>query len=313
MQIYAAYHHRTKTNYFSMVIVLVLILIPLLLIVKKLTEFSVITPLSTQAQAPVNQHVILLAKKDPVKFQTIIENTVDNSIPQYSIIVDDFLTTFHQEAGDQIQYTGASVQKIPILVALYEQIQKKKIMKDTTISLAEDDRQDYGTGSIRYDRAGSTYTIGDLAERMIKDSDNTASYILARKVMNMNDIQASVNGWGLGDTDMENNFTTNANMNVLFRKLFTGRILNATNTREVIDILENSNFEDRIPALLPRTTHVYHKEGTAIGSLHDVGVVIGDKSFYYIGIFTSTVSDEDRAVNAIKRISKAVYTFMQGE
>lgn len=311
MQIYAAYQPRKKTNYLFLVVALGLIAVPSVFIVKKLSEPAIISPVSAHAQTTVNQHVILLNKKDPQKFQSVIDNAIDNSIPQYSIVVDDFLTNFHAESGDQTQYTSASVQKVPILIALYDQVQKGKTTKDTQVTLTEDVRQDYGTGSIRYAPAGTVYTIENLAERMIKDSDNTAAFILARKIMNMKDVQSIINGWGLGETDLENNFTTNANMNLLFRKLFRGQLLNATLTREVIDILQNSNYEDRIPALLPRKTHVYHKEGTAIAALHDVGVVVGDKSFYYIGIFTSNVSDEERATKAMARISKAVYDFMQ--
>jgi beta-lactamase class A len=317
MQIYAAYHHRTRnqqivvrTGYF---LILLTILISTVFFIKKITEPTVISPVTAHAISQTNQHVLLLNKKDPQKFMSLIENTIDDSIPEYSVIVDDFLTSFHGEAGDQIPYTAASVQKIPILLAIYDQIQKGKILKDTKITLTEDDRQDYGTGSIQYDPAGTKYTIGVLADKMIKESDNTAAYILARKVMNMNDIQSLVHGWGMGETDMDNNYTTNANMDLLFRKLFTGQLLNATYTREVIEELENSNYENRIPALLPEKTHIYHKEGTAIGNLHDVGVVMGDKSMYYIGIFTSNVSDEDRAERAMARISKAVYTFMQGD
>jgi beta-lactamase class A len=110
---------------------------------------------------------------------------------------------------------------------------------------------------------------------------------------------------------MEENTTTNADISLLLKKLFSGTLLTSTATHEAIELLDESDFEDRLPGLLPPSTKIYHKIGTAIAELHDVGVVATDNSLYYIGVFTKGVSDEEEATKTIAKISKAVYEYME--
>lgn len=249
--------------------------------------------------------------KNPEELKLKILNALDDSIPQYSLVVDDFLSPLKIEMGDSGLYVGASIHKVAILIAIYNQIQEGKLDLDQKVTYTESDRQDYGTGTLRYQNSGVQYTVEDLLAIMMKHSDNTAAYILARKVMNMRDIQTIINNYGLTQTTMEDNMTNNKDMNLLFRKLFTGQLLNSELTRNALSLLHDSDFEDRLPAQLPNNARIYHKIGTATAGLHDVGVVVTPHTMYYIGIFTRGVSDEDRAAKDIATISRVVYDFME--
>jgi hypothetical protein len=55
---------------------------------------------------------------------------------------------------------------------------------------------------------------------------------------------------------------------------------------------------------------VYHKIGTGIGGVHDAGVVESANAKYYIGVFTSDITDEERAAEEVATVSKAVYELM---
>ena len=65
--------------------------------------------------------------------------------------------------------------------------------------LKPDEIQDYGTGSIRYDAPGTSYTIQDLLTRLIKQSDNTAAVVLT-DLLGQDKIQQRIDGWGLSRT-----------------------------------------------------------------------------------------------------------------
>jgi beta-lactamase class A len=314
MQTNPAYYRRTyeRTLFSSVVPYIVLLAIGAVLgfLVVKVTQSHFATPLP-DGHITASIEFKPLKEKNRDELERIIASQMNESIPRYSIIVEDYQRALHVELGDQIVYSGASIHKIPILLSLMKEIYEKRLSWDKEILFEESDRQDYGTGSIRYQPAGKTYTIRELTTLMMEKSDNTAAYILGRRVLNFDLIQKNLESWGSTDTSMEENTTTNTDIALLLKKLFSGSILSAEATSEAIQLLDDSDFEDRLPALLPAHTKIYHKIGTAIAQLHDIGVVATDNSLYYIGVFTKDVSDEEEATKTISRISKAVYDYME--
>jgi beta-lactamase class A len=250
-------------------------------------------------------------KKNPDDLKKIITDTVQETLPHYSIVVKDLHSDFIMSINPDDVFTGTSVNKLPILGALFYLIQKGDINPDTKITLQENDIQDYGTGSIRYDAPGTTYTIRTLSRLMIQQSDNTAAFLLGRHVIGMDKIQQLIDSWGTAQTDMENNTTSNADISLLLEKIYREKVANKALTFEMLSFLKDGTIEDRIPALLPKNTMIYHKTGNGVGIIHDVGIVAGPKTTYYIGMFTSDVQDELKAVQMLATLSRIVYDFMK--
>ena len=254
---------------------------------------------------------ILKQEKDPDKLVTIIKQTIGNAWDNYSIYVVDFKSKFSMGINESTIYSAASVNKVPILAVLYAEAEKGNVDFDRVITLQEQDRQDYGTGSIRYDPAGTTYSVKTLARLMIQQSDNTAAYLLANYIVGLDTVQTYVNSWGMMQTDMVNNKTSNTDMEILFRKIVDKKIVGHALSPELLDLLKDSDFEDRLPALLPKDVIVYHKIGTGVGSVHDVGIVSGSNVTYYIGIFTSDITDEEQSSVLLSQVSKKIYDYMK--
>ncbi len=254
---------------------------------------------------------IFSKKKDPDDLKKRIQTIIDNRWVNYSVLVVDFTSDFSMGINESVIFTGASVNKIPILAALYYGVQQGEIDLDKVITIQESDIQDYGTGSIRYNTPGATYSIKTLAKLMIQQSDNTAAYVLANYVVGLDTIQKRINDWGLTQTDMVNNKTSNKDMAQLMEKIYTGKVANQSYTQEILAFLKNTDFEDRLPAHLPTAAVVYHKIGTEQGALHDVGIVEHGNITYYIGIFTSDITDDNETTKIIADVSKAVYDYMR--
>ncbi len=278
---------------------------------KIFTKPAVISPIPTQSQ-PSSFTRFFQHKKDATELKNKIKETVGTTWSNYSVLVSDYTSDFSAGINETEIFTAASVNKIPILAAVYDLSQKGEVDLDQIITLQQGDIQDYGTGSIRYDPPGTTYSVKTLAKLMIEQSDNTAAYLLANYVVSVDAIQKLVNSWGLTQTDMINNKTSNNDMALLMKKIATGGVANPANTQEMLGFFKDGDFEDRIPALLPKDVVVYHKIGTAEGGIiHDVGVVTHDKTKYYLGIFTTDVSDETEAAKTIAQVSKVVYDYMK--
>ncbi len=251
------------------------------------------------------------SKKDPDELMQKVKELVGTKWTNYSIYVRDFNSDFVLGINESVLYTGASIHKIPILAALYYLAQKGEVDLDKVITLQESDIQDYGTGSIRYDPVGTTYSIKTLAQLMMTKSDNTAAYLIDNYVIGTDKIQKLISEWGLTQTDMESNKTSNKDMGLLMEKMYKQGIANSPLTQEMLSLLKDSDFEDRIPALLPESTTVYHKIGNGPSNIHDVGIVINGKTQYYIGILTSDIRDVEEATKLASMVSKTVYDYLR--
>lgn len=254
---------------------------------------------------------IFTKKKSPDELGRSIQKVVDNRWVNYSVYVEDWNSSFSLGLNDTVIYTAASVNKLPILTALYVSAQKGNVDLDRVITIQQQDIQDYGTGSIRYDTPGATYSIKTLAKLMIQQSDNTAAYILANEILGIDTIQDLMNSWGLTQTDMTNNKTSNRDMARLLKKLYTRGVAGEAYTLEMLSFLKDTDFEDRLPALLPDSATVYHKIGTEVGVLHDIGIVQDGTLTYYIGILTTDVDNEEEAQSISAQISKTVYDYLK--
>jgi beta-lactamase class A len=293
------------------IFIIVGIVICINLIVARIRTNKTISPLPDSPQ-PENPIVRLFTKtKNPDDLRTIVKQLATTEWKNYSVYVKDMNSDFEMGLGEKVIFTGASVNKVPILASLYFQYQKGEVNMDNVITLQQDDIQDYGTGSIRYDPIGSTYTVKTLTRLMIEQSDNTAAFLLAHYVVGLDTIQKLIDSWGMIQTDMVTNRTSNYDMSIVFEKMFHEKIANQANTADMMSIMTHSDFEDRIPALLPKEATVYHKTGNGIGFVHDVGIISTGKRTYYIGILTSDVTNEKATITTMATISKAVFDFMK--
>lgn len=288
---------------------ILLVVVAVLVFVYERRPRTTVSPVSDGAYRTVLG--IFTVKKEPEDLKKQIQNAIGDTWKNYSVYVVDLNSNFAMGINEHETFTGASVNKIPILAALYDQAQNRKVNFDQIITLQADDIQDYGTGSIRYDPAGSTYSVKTLIRLMMQKSDNTAAYLLANYVVGLDTVQSIINHWGLTQTDMANNKTSNADMELLLRKIYRGNVTNPSATAEMLGFMQNSDFEDRIPAGVPKDATVYHKVGSGdTGEVHDVGIVVHGHTKYYIGILTTNVGDPDAAAKLEAKVSKIVYDFM---
>ena len=247
--------------------------------------------------------------KNPSQLIVQIKNLLVKENGSYSVYLYDLTTNQGYGINETGIFTAASVNKIPILAALYYEAEHGVIDLDERITLQQSDIQDYGTGSLRYGGAGKVYSLKTLAQLMIEKSDNTAAFVLS-KIVGLKRIGELVESWGLTQTDMFENKTSNKDMAILMTKMYKNQIVNQAHTLEMIGFMDDTDFENRLPARLPETVTVYHKIGTEVGNIHDVGIVALVNEPYYLGVMSNDISDETRAEGVIAEISKLTYDFM---
>ncbi len=306
------YRHTPPKVFHTKIFLFLLVILVITVLGLSRRGSEIVSPIPKDNPKTTNTGMSLFTKKkDPGQLQDLIKNTIGTTWKSYSIYIKDLSSSFEVRINETVMYPAASVSKIAILASLYYQVQQKNVDPDKQITVQAGDIQDYGSGVIRNEPPGGTYTIKTLAKLMMQQSDNTAAYIISAYVVPIETIQKLVTSWGLTQTDMIQNTTSNKDMSLLLTKIFSGGIVNTAYTQEMLSFLKDSDYEDRIPGNLPTTSVTYHKTGDAVASLHDAGIVTDGKLQYYIGIFTGDITDEEETKKLMAKISRLVYDYFK--
>jgi len=262
---------------------------------------------SEKKKEPLIKNNISSQKELIAKVQDIAKNTGGTS----SVYIYDINKKQGFGINENMVLTAASVNKVAILAALYYLAGREEIDLEKEIILQQKDIQDYGTGSIRYDLPGTPYSLKTLARLMMEKSDNTAAYILGTLTLGLDKIQQLVTSWGLTQTNLADNKTSVKDMSILLSKMYKEEITTKPLTSEMLDFMDKSDFEDRIPAGIDEGIKVYHKTGDEIGKIHDVGIIDLPGKPYYIGIMTTDMTDDENTKKALAQISSLVFSYMK--
>jgi beta-lactamase class A len=217
---------------------------------------------------------------------------------------------------------AASTIKVLILIEAHAQARSGLFTWTEETTLREEDRVG-GSGSLRFERTGSTWTWLQLARRMIAESDNVASNLLLRRV-GMDRVNVRAAALGLAKTRVEREFmdadarrrglentTTAREMGALLRALYRREILGPAECDAMIALLEHTS-RGRIASGVPRDVPVGHKGGTGPALRADVGWVRLPGRPYVLSVFLDGVlerpdADEDRGIEAIEAVARAVW------
>lgn len=228
----------------------------------------------------------------------------------FQVAVKDLKTGETYRFGKEKTFDAASTMKLLFAADLFHRASTGEFDLDeaVTIPVAEFDR--YGTGTIQYQKEPYRGTWRDLARLMIEQSDNTAAHHIAQK-LGIDNLQEFADDHGLGLTSVADNTTTPDDMLKLLEDIHRGKVAGTEQTGSLLGILDDSAFEDRLPALLPDGVKVYHKTGDAFGGgLHDAGLVEYHGHTYAVAIFTDRQGpDQDDTKARMAEASRDIFAY----
>src|SRR5919112_290256 len=174
----------------------------------------------------------------------------------------------------------------------------------------------YGTG-VLYKRpnkypVGYTMTLRECAKFMIKESDNTAELMLNR-YLEEERIEAELHRIGADSTRYWSpiNTTTPNDIMLVLKKIADPSYTSPRLSAEMLELMTDTSFEERLPRPLPEETRVAHKIGSYESTFSDAGIVFpeeggGTGQEYYIVVF-SEGAPRGEARETIQDISLATY------
>jgi len=220
---------------------------------------------------------------------------------QYGVWLEDL------NSGRQVAYHGtdsmeaASVIKLPLALYLLDQARQDKLKLTDTIQLQDGDFMG-GTGTLYYSAsAGDSYSYQDLLALLIQQSDNTAWKALDR-VLGADGVDAYAASIGAPDCHQADDSCTPQQAGVMLARLASGTVLDAGRRQQLLQLLENTVFNDRINYYLGGLT-IAHKVGMDGGVMNDAGIVYAGHPFV-ISMFTDG-DNPDQGVQAIRDVARA--------
>lgn len=140
------------------------------------------------------------------------------------------------------------------------------------------------SGKASLDDPLGDYTAGFQLKEMIQQSDND-SWSLVMDAVGHSALQDYAASIGV-DYDVESNTLTPAGMARVLGGLYSGELLDAEDTAELLSYMQDTNNESLIPAAVPAAVTVFHKYGLLEGELHDAAILEKDAAAYAFVVYT---------------------------
>ena len=250
-----------------------------------------------------------------------LQNDLTNYISKNNLNVSVYIANLRDSVSFGINssksYPAASLNKLPIAVIILKKIEKGKLSLDTKLSIHDDDR-DASSGEL-YKNPIKELSVRDLLYYMLAKSDNTATFVLQRKITK-EDLDNLENYFNYYSNDvisqkspLETTEITPKTASNMFASLYLSTALNAENSELILKDLQNTSFDIRKYANLPDNVVVTQKDGFRYINkdkyFHDCGILYVEDSRFSYCIMTKDI-DIEKAQETVGVIVNKLYKFI---
>lgn len=251
-------------------------------------------------------------------FTTYLEALAkQNSKLQPGVFLVDIDTGAYFDSQGETTFSAASTIKLPILVALFQDVDAGKIRLDEKLTLKQE-MIGSGSGDLQYKKLGTKYTALEVATKMIAISDNTATNMLISRMGGASALNQRFRSWGLTATAIQNplpdlegtNTTSPKELANVMAMVNQGDLVSMPSRDRMLDIMQRTVTNSMLPKGLGNGATISHKTGD-IGSLvADVGLIDMPSGKRYIAaVMVKRPHNDNRAQELIRKISRAAYQY----
>ncbi|HHP7245257.1 MAG TPA: serine hydrolase, partial [Elainellaceae cyanobacterium] len=249
----------------------------------------------------------------------IRELTLDTPDLTPGIFLVDFDSGAYVDLNGTRRFSAASMVKVPILVAFFQDVDAGKIRLDKMLTIEEDDVAT-GSGDLQFQAIGTQYSAIEVATMMITISDNTATNMLIREMGGMEVLNRRFQSWGVSTTQLNDllpdldgtNMTTPRELVELMVMVSQGDLISMRSRDRLLDIMQSTVTNTLLPAGLAPDAAIAHKTGDIGSMVGDVGVVdMPSGKRYAIATMIQRPHNDERAQDLIRQVSGMVYDYLE--
>lgn len=254
---------------------------------------------------------------DKEKILEMVKNYTSNAEGRYSIYYGNVDMGFPMIVNDA-SIRSASVIKIFIMIEALAQIDKKLLDGNKLVTM---NSCVGGTGVIQYEHIGSQFTVYELLEYMMIDSDNTAANMLIDEVGGVAVVNAKIKELGCVNSQMnrklldmealrngQDNYVTVYDMGNILTKIYNKQCISEEADSYMLQLMHRNKNQNKIPYDLPENVNVFNKTGEFddYGVQNDVAIVETEKGAYVLCVLTEGGNSQEE-IGIIRRLSKDIY------
>ena len=189
------------------------------------------------------------------EFVSKLKQEIDMSEGIWSVYVYRLNEKQGYGISENLVLPAASIMKVPIMVSTYQAIENGKLEQ--------------------------TDTIAEMLTAMGKRSDNEAPTELLNSI-GRDKVRQTLKELGMLNSNLEENNVTAKDVAVMWQKLYDGELISEAHKEKMWLDLQDSIFEERIPAGVPAEIPVVHKVGSDLEVWADSGIVLSDSPFVVV-------------------------------
>ena len=252
-----------------------------------------------------------------------------------AVALHDLETGFDLRYNQDRWFHAASTIKVPILLGAFAAIDRGELLphsrvhvRNRFLSIVENIpfrvESDRDANSAVHNAIGKMMRVDELAYHMITTSSNLATNLLLGVIgtpaVNQTlreldvedgiDLKRGVEDELAFEKGINNMVTADGLLRILVM-LAEGKAFSPALSRRMMDILHGQEFNQGIPARLPKGARVAHKTGEISTVAHDAGVVyLPKRRPYVLVILTEWDAAATGRSRTIASISHAIYEFL---
>ena len=211
--------------------------------------------------------------------------------------------------GDELYYPG-SMMKVPLLLTILKQAQRDKTLLERKIQFQSSTKLTVFVPVQNPMQVGSFYSVQELLERMILQSDNDATSLLFT-IYNKELYDDLFMKLSIPVQDSEDVYYRMAPSDIakFFRVLYNASYLSSLYSEYALDLLTKSSFKQGLLQGIPSGTKVAHKFGERFTTgdlvqLHETAIVYRGSAAFAVTVMTEGKKMEDLSavIGALSKI-----------
>lgn len=242
---------------------------------------------------------------------------------QPDLVVGAFLvdldTGNYAHLNGERSFATASMIKVPVLVAFFQDVDAGKIDLTEKLTMREDLVAPHA-GDMQYLPVGTQFTALETAEEMIRISDNTATNMLIDRLGGIEALNKRFQQWGLQHTvlnewlpDLEGtNISTPKDLVTLMSLVEQGHLVSLRSRDRLLAIMRTPVTNTLLPQGLGEGATIAHKTG-------DIGTLVGDVGLidmpngkrYLATMMVERPFNDNRAQELIRQMARASYDYLE--
>lgn len=236
-----------------------------------------------------------------------VRRYLEDRLGRYSFYFEDLKSGFIYGYNEHVKMTSAGCMKLPVVMALFKDIEEGKFNLEDKVLLTSEDR--VGGSGILKELNSREYTINELIIVTLVVSDNTATQKLV-SMLGFDELDSKFKEMGLKNTTMNDmpgspiNLTTSYDLSLCWKILKDEKYLTKEHSRYIIELLKGDNSSKKTAFYLDENLKdkIASKAGDLPGVENDTTLIEIQKGDF---IFTIMSADLPNSVYGMVTLAKS--------